>query len=305
MAAGECAAQLQAADPVEQRPVNRQRSEPVEGFQGGRDGFSPGFLFCDPAADPLGEAEHFPLDHPRVGHLHHDPGSEVLPEPGGGDEQGRPDFTEILRDGLRGFGKVHRHSADQGDPDTPHLVHDPGGRRHGDPVFALLNGHGLDPARGDGRQVPVRQHGELRQPGRSGGEDHESGVAPAALPNLLRDAIRVFPFERLPHSDQLAESDQPGLAPVGPHSGGVDVDHAADMREPVAGVQELVDLFLVLDEDKGRLNPVEGQAQLVSDRGGEQIQRHGAQRLGPQFTEEPLRMVVQDEADMFAALQPE
>ena len=123
--------------------------------------------------------------------------------------------------------------------------------------------------------------------------------------NLLQDAIRVFPFERLSHSDQLAESDQPGLAPVGPHSGGVDVDHAADMREPVAGVQELVDLFLVLDEDKGRLNPVEGQAQLVSDRGGEQIQRHGAQRLGPQFTEEPLRMVVQDEADMFAALQPE
>ncbi len=70
-------------------------------------------------------------------------------------------------------------------------------------------------------------------------------------------------------------------------------------------LQELVGLLLVLDDDAGGADPPEGEAKLVGNGGGEEVQGNGTQGLGAQFAVEPLGAVVDDEGDRLAAADPQ
>ena len=239
--------------------------------------------------------EGFFLEPPRVGHADPDPGGQILPEPGGGDHHRRSDFPKILGDGFRRFGKVHGKPADEGDPQAPHLVDDPGRRRQRHPVDVLRGGEDVEPLKAHVDEVPVGKHGQLGQARGARGEHHDGDVVlPAPHDLFFKDPGMVFPI-LFPQEHKIPEADEPGIVPVAVHARGVQVDHLLDQGDPVPDLQELVHLFLVLGEHMGRLDALQGLGEFRRHGGGEKVDRHAAQGLDGQLGEEPLGAIVHDE----------
>ena len=83
------------------------------------------------------------------------------------------------------------------------------------------------------------------------------------------------------------------------------VDDVLQRRQPVGDRQDLVDLFLVLDDRERHLGMLEHVGHLVGDRVGIERHRHGAQRLAGAHRPIEPRLVAADDGEVVAPLEAE
>ena len=258
-----------------------------------------------PLTDPLGQTEELALHQSRIGHLDPDLRGQVFPEPRRGDDDLGSDLPEVRFDRFRRFGEIHREPAGERDARAPDLIDDPGRRRNGKPVGADPDRRLDKPLARHGRKIAMGEHGEFWQPRRPRGLDHDGHVIGAPPPELRGKELRLFPFQLVAPFEKLPEARKPGVVAVRAHPRGVHVDDGFDEPQPRARLEQLVDLLLVLGNDHGGLEALQGLGQFVGDGGGEEVHRDTAHGLGAQFAEQPLGVIVRHDGDVFPAPHPE
>ena len=109
------------------------------------------------------------------------------------------------------------------------------------------------------------EHGEFWQPRCPRGLDHDGHVIGAPPPELRGKELRFFALQLVAPFEKLPEAQEPGVVAVRAHPRGVHVDDGFDEPQPRAGLEQLVDLLLVLGNDHGGLEALEGLGQFVGD----------------------------------------
>jgi hypothetical protein len=123
------------------------------------------------------------------------------------------------------------------------------------------------------------QPGHLRQTRRPGGLDHQGRFLGSPQPQFSLKKIGSVMIECFAPDEQLPEGDEPGIVPIGPHAGRIDVDHSPDMVEPVADGNHLIDLLLILGKYEGGADSFDGCGQLFGYGRREEVQRDPADGL--------------------------
>ena len=148
------------------------------------------------------------------------------------------------------------------------------------------------------------EHGQLGAAGRArGGADHGHVVA-AAGGDLLVEPARVG-LGPLPAGGlDGGELEEVGHL-VELEAAGVVVDDLLDTREPVLQLDDLVDLFLVLGHHQPDLPVGEDVDDLLPHAGRVDPHGAGAERLGGQLGDQPLRPVVAEDGHHLAGADAE
>jgi len=77
-----------------------------------------------------------------------------------------------------------------------------------------------------------------------------------------------------------------------------------DKGDVFLDLQELIDLFLVFRYHILRLHPAKTKGELLGHRRGKEVKGYGTEGLGPEFTKEPFRVIIGNDADGAAPLEP-
>ncbi len=64
-------------------------------------------------------------------------------------------------------------------------------------------------------------------------------------------------------------ADQPGIIFVGGHAGRININNFLYIRQSIFNFEELIDLFLILNNHKRRRNAINGKSQFIGNRGRE------------------------------------
>jgi hypothetical protein len=152
----------------------------------------------------------------------------------------------------------------------------------------------------------VREHGELRLRGRSGGGAENRRLRHVSPLHLLVQPTGALSLQLVASTLQLGEIDQ-RLVVVVLEAVGVVVDDPLDAPKPPPAAQgeQLVHLLLVLGNHHANAGVVEYVLDLLQDPVRVETDRHPTERLRGELRDQPLRTVVAEYRQDLAALEAE
>ena len=244
------------------------------------------------------------LERRRIHHAGADVGGDRFPDPGGEQHEGRRDLAEIVHHGVGLLDEVDLHPAQQAFAEHIDLFHDPGQRQHRD-IF-VVRSLGIErkigravfqhAAGGEHRQFRIGCRARRRAEDRAIlalGRIHQ----PVVKPRFARGAVA-------PHGGELVGFHQAGIV-VFPHAARIGIDDVLQMRHAVGQRQQLVDLLLILGEYQPGFAIAEQIGGFLVQHIAVEAKAHGADRMGGDFSRDPIGAVVADDADDVAAAEPE
>ena len=184
------------------------------------------------------------------------------------------------------------------------MIADPGHRQVGKDVAVTAHVVDLHAALGGRDERGVRLADAFRLSGRPGRVEHDRNVIVMALADFVVEDVGMVAVVDPPHFDQFLDIVQEGLRVV-PHPARIVVDDVFQRADLRHDLQQLVDLFLVLDDREADAGILHHEQHLVGHRVLVERNRHPAQGLGGAHHHVEVRPVVADDGQVVAALETE
>jgi len=226
---------------------------------------------------------------------------ELLPDAGHAEEDLRAELAQVFLDGAQALGEIHRRTHQHRDVDGEHLLGHVAQRQVGNQLVGVAAAeHAVEAARRRTQAAPGR-HRRLRTPGAATGEHAQGGVVEGRRLQGSGLAGGVALLGLATHPQHFVEADEAG-AVVAAQAALVDHHQGLQAGQPLAHLEHLVELLLVLADDHRGLGQRQQVLDLVRRRRGVDTRRHAAGHGDAHLREGPFLPVLRQDGHRFARL---
>jgi len=117
----------------------------------------------------------------------------------------------------------------------------------------------------------------------------------ATTRDFFLKALGLLLGKLLPPLLEFGKTHEPRILTIRAHPRRIHIDNLRDRRDLRFNLEELIHLLLVLSDDHGGMDPINGKSELLWDGGGEEVEGGTSQYHDRHFGKEPFRMVIHDD----------
>ena len=236
-------------------------------------------------------------------HPNFDGGVELLPDAWHRQEDLGRDLAQVFLHGPDTLCEIHHGAGGEWHLHRKHLFRHVAKGQVGDDLVGGRRMQHTVQAFARSAQTPPRQHRRLGPTGGAGGKYHQADVVHALALQVTGDHLRLLRRDTSSHGQDLAEFQDAGAIIVA-QTLRVDHDDLAQLGQPLSNLQHLVQLFLILANNEGRLAQPQQVFHFGSGRRRVDTRRYSLHQANAHLGEHPLLPVFAEDRYVLAPLQP-